>query len=156
MRVVLTLLVLLATWLLWSGMLYPRMLALGALSCVLVLYLAARMGFFDRHLYLLHLLERLPRYWAWLAKELVKANFAVARIVLHPRLPISPTVIELDSIAPGAAGQALLANSITLTPGTVTLDVDAGRLKVHCLTREGAAALLEGEMNRRVAGVAES
>jgi multicomponent Na+:H+ antiporter subunit E len=53
-------------------------------------------------------------------------------------------------------GQAMLGNSITLTPGTLTLQLRDGRLRVHCLTREGAAELADGEMTRRVAALTGS
>jgi multicomponent Na+:H+ antiporter subunit E len=156
MRYVLLFLVLAVTWLLWSALFHPLLLGLGLGSCLLTLYLARRMGVFEREVYLLHLLRWLPGYWLWLSRELIKANFQVARIVLSPSLPISPTLVELDSTSRGALGHALLANSITLTPGTVTIDENEGRLKVHCLTRAGAHALLQGEMDRRVAAVTEN
>jgi multicomponent Na+:H+ antiporter subunit E len=72
--------------------------------------------------------------------------------VLRPRKSISPTIVEIRSES-GPIGQTLLANAITLTPGTVTLDVDDGRLRVHCLTRTAADGLLAGQMNRRVSAV---
>ncbi len=155
MRHALLLLVLAATWLLWSGLFQPLLLTFGAASCLLTLYLAHRMGVFRQEVFLLHLLRKLPGYWLWLGAELVKSNLHVARIVLTPTLPISPTVVEFQSLAHGPVGHALLANSITLTPGTVTIDENEGRLKVHCLTRESARDLLAGEMNRRVAAIAE-
>jgi len=150
MRALLTLLLLGVTWLLWSGVYEPLMLALGVLSCLLTVYLAHRMGFFARGIFSLHLSPRLPRFWAWLLVEIFKANLAVAAAVLRPGRSISPTVVDIRTES-GPIGQTLLANAITLTPGTVTLDVDEGRLRVHCLTRAAADALLEGEMNRRVA-----
>lgn len=152
MRVLLTLLVLGVTWLLWSGIYTPLILVLGALSCLLVLVLAHRMGFFRQSVFSLHLLPRLPRFWAWLLIEIVKANLAVAAVVLRPRKLLSPTVIDIHTES-GPLGQTLLANAITLTPGTVTLDVDGGRLRVHCLTRAEAGQLRSGEMGRRVAAV---
>ncbi len=144
------LLVLATAWLLWSGIYTPLLLGLGALSCLLSLYLAHRIGFFDE-LFSLQVIPRLPRYWAWLLTEIVKSSFDVARIILHRQLPISPTVIEFESDPNGPVGQVILGNSITLSPGTVTLDVHDGRLRVHCLTRAGADALLSGEFNRRAA-----
>jgi multicomponent Na+:H+ antiporter subunit E len=154
MRVFLTLLLIAATWLLWSGMTKPLLLGLGALSSLLVLWLAVRMQFFHRDVFFLHLLFKLPGYWGWLFVEAVKSNLHVARIVLSPRLRISPTTVQIQAISKTPVGQVLLANSITLTPGTVTLDVDEGVLTVHCLTREGAEELLRGEMNRRSARAA--
>jgi multicomponent Na+:H+ antiporter subunit E len=143
--------VLCIAWLLWSGLYLPLLLGLGAASCLLVLYLAHRIGFFDRHIFSLHLSPRLPPFWLWLLVEIIKANFAVARIVLHPRLPISPTLVEIDADTVDPVMQAILGNSITLTPGTVTVDIHRDRLKVHCLTRAAADTLRDGEMTRRIA-----
>ena len=151
MRVLATLLLLAAAWILWSGLLAPMLLGLGALSCLLALYLAARTGFFQREIYPLHLAPRLVGYWLWLLKEIVKSNFLVARIVLDPRLPISPTVVEFEATTRDPVVLAILGNSITLTPGSLTLDVHRGRLRVHCVTREVAEELLAGEPDRRAA-----
>lgn len=153
MHILLSLVVWFTAWLLWSGMYKPLLIGLGVVSCLLVLVLARRMGFFHRDVFSLHLVWRLLPFWGWLGKELVVANIQVARIVLGRRLDISPTVIRLDALPEGPVGQAILGNSITLTPGTVTVDDHEGELLVHCLTREGAEALLEGEMNRRVAAL---
>jgi multicomponent Na+:H+ antiporter subunit E len=152
MRALLMLLLLGLTWLLWSGVTEPLILVLGLLSCLLTLYLAYRMGFFKRENFSLHLSPRLPRFWAWLLVEIFKANLAVAAAVLLPRRFIRPTIVDLRTDA-GPIGQTLLANAITLTPGTVTLDVDEGRLRVHCLTQAAADELHAGEMKRRVAAV---
>ena len=153
MRILLTLALWFIAWLLWSGMYKPLLLVLGALSCLLVLLLSLRMGSFRQGVFSLHLVWRLLPFWAWLARELVVSNLQVARIILSPRLPISPTVIRLDALPREPVGQAILGNSITLTPGTVTLDDHEGELLVHCLTRQGADALLAGDMNRRVAAL---
>ena len=141
-----------AAWLLWSGVYKPLVLALGALSCVLAVYLAHRVGFF-RESTALHVIPRLPRYWAWLFVEILKSSIEVTRIILHPKLPISPTVVEFDAAPKGPVGQAILGNAITLSPGTVTMDVHEGCLQVHCLTEAGAEALLAGDVNRRSAAL---
>ena len=154
MRVVLTLLLWFLAWLLWSGIYKPLLIVLGVLSCLLVLVLSRRMGFFEKGVYSLHLIWRLLPFWGWLGKELVASNLQVARIVLSPTLPISPTVVKIEALPEDPVGQAILGNSITLTPGTVTLDDHEGVLLVHCLTEEGAEALVEGDMNRRVAALA--
>lgn len=155
MHIILTLMLWFVAWLLWSGMTKPLLLVLGALSCLLVLVLSRRMDFFNKDVYSLHLLGGLVPFWGWLGKELVKSNIQVARIVLSPSLPMSPTVIKIDALSEDPVGQAILGNSITLTPGTVTMDDHEGVLLVHCLTSEAAEALLEGEMNRRVAALGE-
>ena len=153
MQILFTISLWFAAWLLWSGMTKPLLLVLGALSCLLVLILARRMGFFDKSVYSLHLVTRLVPFWGWLGKELVISNLQVARIVLSRKPPITPTVIKLEALPEGPVGQTILCNSITLTPGTVTVDEHEGELLVHCLTKEGAEALQEGDMNRRVAAL---
>lgn len=144
------LLLLAVAWLLWSGIYKPLLLWLGAFSCVLSVYIAHRVGFFERHSGF-HVVPKLPRLSLWLLVEIVKSSLEVVRIVLDPKLPISPTVVYLDAEPRGPVGQVILANSITLTPGTVTLDVFDDRLCVHCLTRDGAQALEAGDANRRIA-----
>ena len=78
---------------------------------------------------------------------------AVAKIILKPSLPISPTVVVLKAEAKTDVGQVILGNSITLSPGTVTLDLHEGQILIHCLTSEGAKELQKGEANRRVAAL---
>jgi len=153
MQILLTLILWFAAWLLWSGMTKPLLLVLGVLSCLLVLVFARRMGLLEKRVYDPRFLVRLLPFWGWLGKEIVVSNLQVARIVLSRKPSISPRVIRLKALPEGPVGQAFLCNSITLTPGTVTVDEHEGELLVHCLTAEGADALLEGEMNRRVAAL---
>lgn len=147
---------LVASWLLWSGNFKPLLLFLGMLSCLLTLYIARRMNFFTNELLSLSLNPRFFTYWFWLAKEVVKSSLVVARVVLDPRLPISPRIFEIEAKSTHPSDQVLLGNSITLTPGTLTLDLHNGVIKVHSLTREGADDLMSGEMIRRVAAVRKS
>lgn len=148
-RVVLAGFVFGAAWVLWSGMLKPLLLVLGFVSVLLVLVVARRTGFFEPSVHTLHMLGRLPRFWLWLLPEIVKANLQVARIVLSPRLPVSPCITFVDAGGLPQASQAVLANAITLTPGTLTLDVDAGRIEVHCLTEAAARSLQSPELIER-------
>jgi multicomponent Na+:H+ antiporter subunit E len=149
-RMVLMAALLAAAWLLWSGLFTPLLLGLGAFSCLLVVYLSNRMHLFDEDVYALRLSLRLFRYWAWLAGEIVRSSLEVSRVVLSPRLPISPTLVEIESGSSHPVDRAILGNSIILTPGTLTLRIVGQRLTVHALTRHGAEELLAGEMNRRV------
>jgi multicomponent Na+:H+ antiporter subunit E len=155
-RIALTFLLWMAIWLLWSGLYKPLLITLGVLSCLLTLYLAYRMDFFERKVYSLHFVTRLVPFWCWLGLELIKANIEVAKIVLHPRLPISPTLVRLSASTSNPVLQAILGNSITLTPGTVTLDDHNGDLLVHCLTQQGAQTIEAGEIDRRVAALAKA
>lgn len=152
-RMALSLVFLFAVWLVWSGYFKPLLLGLGVVSCVLVLWLTVRMGMFEEQNYLLRVMRRLPRFWVWLIGEVVVSNIKVARIILSPRPRMTPTLVTIKALAPDPLGQAILGNSITLTPGTVTLDDHEGELLVHCVTQEDATALADGEMNRRVAAL---
>lgn len=152
-RILLLLALLITAWLLWSGLFKPLLLALGAFSCLLVGYLTQRMGYFDNEVFALRFGLRLFSYLAWLAKEVMRSGIEVARVVLDPRLPISPRVVEIKASADHPVDLVIFGNSITLTPGTLTLDVHRGVIKVHSLTQAGADDLLSGEMDRRVASL---
>ena len=141
---------LVAVWLLLSGHYEPLILIFGAFSCALVAVIAYRMNIVDYESHPIHLGWRLPVYHCWLVWEIVKANIDVARRILDPRLPISPTVFTLHASQPTELGHVIYANSITLTPGTVTLSVNRDEIEVHALSREAAEELKKGEMDRRV------
>ena len=141
---------LLVSWVLWSGIYKPLLLWLGLFSCLLSVWLAQRMGFF-RHPMSLRTLLRLPAHWFWLLGEIVRSSVEVARVVLSPSLPISPTLVELTTTEASDAGKVILGNSITLSPGTVTIDVHEDRLLVHCLTQHSASQLQDPELQRRIA-----
>ncbi|MFK7977388.1 MAG: Na+/H+ antiporter subunit E [Halioglobus sp.] len=148
--VLLLVLVLAVAWVLWSGLYKPLLLSLGAFSCLLSAYMAHRMGFF-RHQGLLKLLPRLPGYWWWVLRDIVASSTEVAKLILKPSLPISPTMVVLKAESQSEVGLVILGNAITLSPGTVTLDVHEGQLTVHCLTRASAEALQTGEASKRAA-----
>ena len=152
-RVLILFVLLIAAWVLWSGYLKPLLLGLGALSCVLTVWIVRRMGYFDDETFAFHYDWRLLGFWAWLGREVVISSVEVARVVLRRRIDVEPKVVNVDGSGLEPVDLALLGNSITLTPGTLTLDVNEGRLLVHALTPEGAAALQRGEMQRRVAAL---
>jgi multicomponent Na+:H+ antiporter subunit E len=89
-------------------------------------------------------------YWPWLAWQIVLANLDVTRRILDPKLPISPTMIEFHPTQHTDLGRVIHANSITLTPGTITTSLSGDTLGVHALTQEAADAVLAGDMDRRV------
>ena len=139
-----------AVWLLWSGESKPLLLGLGVLSCVLTYIIVHRMGYFDDRYYAVHFNFRYITYLIWLCKEVIKSSLDVAKIVLDPKLPISPKIVEIKANSDRPVEQVILANSITLTPGTLSLDLHEGVIRVHALTESGAEELLKGEMNDRV------
>lgn len=92
-------------------------------------------------------------YWFWLLWEIVKANIDIAMVVLNPKLPINPQMVTFKKPMFNSLAHVTLANSITLTPGTVTIDVEDGVYAVHALTDGAAEGLLSGEMQKKVAQV---
>ncbi len=144
-------LVLYGLWLLLSGHYVPLLLSLGVVSVVLVVMIAIRMNVADPEGHPIHLGAKATLwYWPWLVWEIIKANITVTRHILNPRLPISPTLVRVKATQKSALGKVVYANSITLTPGTVSIDVDGPTISVHTLTREAAEDLKRGEMDRRV------
>ena len=137
-------------WLISSGYFLPLLLALGAISVGFIVWLMRRVDAIDGICYPVILFSwRLPGYLLWLAGEIIKTNLEVVRCIWSPR-SISPTVIRLKSSQQTDTARALYANCITMTPGTVTLDVDGDTFEVHALTKSGAEDLQAGEMDRRI------
>ena len=143
-------LVLLGLWLALSGHYGPLLLAFGVLSAAFVVAIALRMDVVDREGQPIHLTLSAARYWPWLGVQVVLANLDVARRILHPRLPIQPTVARVSASQRDVLGRVVFANSITLTPGTVSLEVDDDTIEVHALSRDAIEELQGGEMDRRV------
>lgn len=142
-------------WLILSGMPEPLLISLGVVSCLLVVWIARRKDLIDHEGLPLHLKWiRWARYWSWLLGQIVLANIDVTRRILDPRLPISPCVIKVPAQMSDLS-KVIYANSITLTPGTVSIQVGEQDITVHALTQAGAEELLQGEMGRRVVTLEE-
>ena len=144
--------VLFVFWLLLSGHYTPFLVVSGIVCSLLVAWLGKVLGTVDEEGLPLELLPRGLLYWPWLVKEAVKAALDVALIVVNPALPISPRLIRVRTSQKTAVGVTTYANSITLTPGTITVECNRhdNELLVHALTKAGADGLVEGEMDRRV------
>ena len=146
-------LVLFGVWLLLSGLFEPLPLGLGVVSCLVVVLIAYRMDVIDHEGQPIHLGWRIVTYWLWLALEIAKANLDVARRIIDPKLPIQPALIRVKTSQVSELGHVIYANSITLTPGTVSVQVTQGEILVHAIAKEPAEALAQGEMDRRVSAV---
>ena len=133
-----------------SGFFTPFLLAAGFGSALCVTWLAYRMDVVDRESHPFHLTWAAVSYWPWLIKEILKSALDVARIILDPRLPASPTVVRFAPRQKTVVGLVTHANSITLTPGTLSVEVGHDGFTVHALSLEGAAAAASSEMDRRV------
>jgi len=137
-------------WLLLSGIYTPFLLAAGLGASFAVALLAWRMEVADREGHPIHLTPGALAYWPWLIQQIVISGWRVSKIILDPRLPISPALVRFRPSQQSAVGLVIHANSITLTPGTVTVEAGHDEFLVHALTREGAQALVDSEMDRRV------
>ena len=150
-RLVATFAVLSGIWLLWSGITdNPLILGFGVASVLGVMAVSSRM---DRvaeagRSYRLGLRPLL--YLPWLVWQIVIANIDVARIILNPKLPISPRLISAPANQKTVVGQVMYANSITLTPGTLSTDVREGEIEVHALTQAAMEDLKSDDRDRRV------
>jgi len=142
--------VLAVLWMLLSGMFEPLLLGLGVASVVLTVWIAHHMDVVDHEGHPIHLGFRGLFYFPWLALEIIKANLNVARIILSPKMNIQPHIFKTKASQRSDVGLTTYANSITLTPGTVTITMeDDSTFEVHALThaaREGVESL---EMDRR-------
>ena len=148
--------VLFCLWLALSGYYLALILSLGALSVLLVTAIALRMEIVDHETYPVRFTWGVVSYWGWLMWQIVKSNIDVSRIILSPSLPISPNIVRVEASQRTKLGLVTYANSITLTPGTVSIDVSDDTIEVHALTREGARELEGGEMNRRASAMERS
>lgn len=92
-------------------------------------------------------------YVGWLVREIVVANLEIARVILRPSLPIDPVFVRFRTCLPGPLAQVALGNSITLTPGTLTLAIVDGEVLVHALTGAAGTGPVIDAMQRRLARV---
>ena len=99
---------------------------------------------------------RLAAYAPWLAWQIALASVQVARVVLSPKLPIQPRIVRFKSGLPHTLARVTLAQSITLTPGTVTLDLEGDEFVVHALTEAAARDIEGGRIQRRVTPLFEA
>ncbi len=133
-----------------SGIFEPLILILGVFSCALVVAIAVRMDVIDHEAVPVHLTFNVLMYWPWLLWEIIKANIDVTKRVLG-FADISPTMVRIKATQKTDLGIVIFANSITLTPGTISIDVDEeGYILVHALSRDGTEGLEGGDMDRRV------
>ncbi len=150
MRFVSLTLVLFGFWLLLSGHYTTLLLTFGALTTIGAAAYARHMGILDSEGHPIQLVFRAIFYWPWLIWQIVKSALSVTRIILSPSLPIFPTMLKVRGSQKSDLGINIYANSITLTPGTITVGVKDDNLTIHAITGENADELVEGGMDRKV------
>lgn len=125
-----------ATWLTLSGYFTPILLTLGVISIGFVVWVCKRMKILDIETVPYEVTLRTVRYFGWLFIEIVKANMQVVKAVINPNLEVSPTLLRVPAPQKTGIGLTMFANSITLTPGTVSVDMEDGEILVHALLNE--------------------
>ena len=153
MRYILIVIALYGYWLLLSGHYYVWLMALGgALSLAIVLFCSVK-NIADDEGFPIGLVPRGMIYWPWLIWQILLSGLRVSRLILAPSLPISPTMVRVDTDSETAVGLATYANSITLTPGTLSVEVSQRRraIWVHAIERSGAEGFADDPMNHKVA-----
>ena len=142
--------VLFGAWLLLSGRFTALPISFGVLSVTVAVGIALRMDVIDHESHPVHLTWRIPAYWFWLLVKIVKSNLDVARTILGVGDPPAPNVATVKPSQRTELGQVIHANSITLTPGTIAIELEDGEITVHALTRASAEDLATGAMDERV------
>ncbi|MCW8915988.1 MAG: Na+/H+ antiporter subunit E [Magnetovibrio sp.] len=137
-------------WALLSGMFEPLLLGLGLASIIVTVWIAHRMDVVDHEGHPIHLGPRSVIYFPWLVWEIIKSNWDVAKIILSPKMKIQPHIFKTKASQLSDVGLTTYANSITLTPGTVTITMEMDNsFEIHALTDAAREGVESGEMDRR-------
>ena len=142
--------VLAIVWWFLSGFVLPLILALGGISIVCVVWIAHRMDAVDHESHPIHLAVKGVTYFPWLLWEIVKANYDVAKAILLGGDRVRPRLMMVKATQKSEVGLVTYANSITLTPGTVTIGVTGNDFTIHALTPGAKEGLETGDMDRHV------
>ena len=138
--------VLYGTWVALSGYFTPFFLIAGAIAAAITVAISERMSLIDGSRYPIILSWRLPLYWAWLSWEIVKSSISITRKVLTPRMEIEPVLVSIPCNLKNEFLRVLCANSITLTPGTMSTDLNDEDIEVHALHHKDICELKDGNM----------
>jgi len=141
-------LALLCFWLALSGHYTPFLLTMGALSTGLCVYIARRMSLIDSEAVPTQLRVSIFAYWFWLLVEIIKANLQVAGLILRPKPDLQQQLVLVPTSQKTDMGRVIFANSITLTPGTVTVEIAQDAFLVHAITSDFVPSM--EDMGRRV------
>lgn len=140
-------------WLLLSGMLTPLLLTFGGLSVAVVMFVLHRMDKVDKEVRQWGTGVGLFRYIPWLIGQIVISSAQVTKLIWGPQGRISPTLAKIDAENIPSSRRALYANSITLTPGTLSVDLVDGELTVHALQKSSIDELEDGYMGKKIASI---
>ena len=140
--------VLFGFWLLMSGYYTPLILSLGVISCLLCVYLTIKGKFLDNETLPIYFFPRLIQYTIWLIKEILKSNITTAKVIIMKSE--EPELFSVKATQKTNEGKVTYANSITLTPGTVTTQIKNDIFEVHALTKDFGDDVRSSEMDKMV------
>ena len=142
-----------AFWLLLSGYIQPLLLSFGAVSVILVLFVLKRMDEVDQERQEIGTGIRLIRYLPWLIGQIISSSIHVTKLIWSSPKELSPSLAKINAENVPAKRRALYANSITLTPGTLSVDLVDGEVTVHALRQSSIEALEKGIMEKKITGI---
>ena len=140
--------VLFGFWLLMSGYYTPLIISLGVISCLLCVYLTIKGKFLDNETLPIYFFPRLIQYTLWLIKEILKSNIQTAKVIIMKSE--DPELFSVKATQKTNEGKVTYANSITLTPGTVTTQIKNDIFEVHALTKDFGDDVRSSEMDKMV------
>lgn len=149
MNTIITAILIFLFWFLLSGHTSPLLIALGIFSTVLTMFLSHRMNIIDRDTYSVHMSFRLLKYYLFLGKEILVANIDVIKKIMSPD-SIDPKIAKIPTVKQTDVSKVTYANSITLTPGTVTMDLQDDEITVYALSQDAIDDLKTGRMAEKV------
>lgn len=154
-RTLLTILVLFTLWLLMSGIYKPLIIGLGVISTILTIIVVHRMNRFSTSGLLILGLKPLAclKYWIWLMFEIAKANWDVTKIILSPEMALNRHMFKVPFTQKTDLGQVIFANSITLTPGTISVEVKRDHFLVHAVSYTPNHTTVLKDMDVRVSAI---
>lgn len=145
-------------WLIFNGRITFEIIIAGALISVMLdvfIRRALHLNLTAKNFFMaVKILPHILLYVIVLLVEIIKANFAITKLVLSPNLEVEPCLVKFKTPLKTNAARVALANSITLTPGTITVSLEGNNLLVHALNREIADGL-EGSIFERLLAVME-
>lgn len=154
MRKVRAIIVFMGLWLLLSGVYQPLTIGLGVVSTIIVIAIFARMDSIDKDRAAFDVsFVAFFKYQMWLLVEIAKANLNVTKIILSPSMPLKQHMFSVPYSQKTDIGQVIFANSITLTPGTISVETEPGHFLVHALAYSKGDKAELAEMDRRVSSI---
>lgn len=140
-------------WLLLSGYIQPMLLSFGVISVAIVLLVLKRMDAVDKEPRKIGSVHQTIRYLVWLLGQIMNSSIHVTKLIWGPSNQISPSLVKIKANSVPPKKRVLYANSITLTPGTLSVDLKDGEITVHALQKSSIEELQQGDMERKIIAI---